>query len=1108
MSGIPSSEGEAEPRSLSAAFQRAVTRWPTSVAVSDSDQRLTYRQLADRVAELATALMDAGVGRGDRVGICLDRTAEYVVAMLAVLSTGAAYVPLDVTHPQSRISFALQDSGAKVVVTSARHEPRTAEAGIHVVVTDRLEAAADEDRIAAATARIEPSDPVYVIYTSGSTGVPKGVAVSQHNILRLFDVTISEYSIDHTDVWTVFHSFSFDFSMWETWGALLNGCQLVIVPAATTRSPADFRRLLAAENVTIMTNTPTAFRGFELAEREALRAGAGGLALRHLVLGGEPIACDDLLRWYELHDEHSPQISNMYGPTETSIVATFGWMDRALAQRYAGLAATPIGQPLADLEVFTVGGDGDPVANGVPGEMYIGGEGVSLGYLGQPELTEARFVSQTRMAPGRRLYRTGDIGRWTPDGWLECLGRVDEQVQVRGYRVEPGEIEAVLRSHARVDAAAVIAVGESPHVQLAAFITGLDAPDETELRRYLGESLPQYMIPSSFRHIAELPVGPSGKLDRQALSHLTRAERSETPDDTEHLSGMEGALVSIWRQVLGRNDINRDDDFFDLGGDSIQVIEVYNHASKAGIPIQPEDIFQYSTVAELAASVPVRDISEETTVGTPAESTESTEDAGNGSEATGIVPVSGRSADGPRNAPPSYPQTDLLLAEQLWPGTTLDPRFANVSVSRLTGPLSLERLQAAVDAVISRHDTLRTIWRIVDGHPEVDYRENAQSPVTLRDVGPLTADQLARLIYDVGTSPFDMDNGPFLRCTVIRLGADEHIVVFALQHFASDGTSVGVLYREIAAHYSHVGDGPALPALPIQYADYARWQASHFGHSRADSADSAVGDVGAVGVDEAEAEWHRYWADKLAGIRLVQLHGTAPPGSGERSQTIRATTVELDSRTVAALEGLAKENSASVFIVALTAFKIVAAARSGSRDVTLYSLHANRQPPATKNLIGLFVEPMILRTDLTGCVRFSDALVRVRDTALDAYSHSDRPLLRLLELCPEVAGALATESATVFQYQPPREQLRLPGITSEELDFFQLCERLDVDFHRPADLVVSLGRNGRRYVLTGEYPTDMWLHEEVRALLSDTIDVIVRAATQPDSAIRWPGVTP
>jgi amino acid adenylation domain-containing protein len=1074
---IARAEGGAERRSLPDAFQQAAMRWPGSVAVSDGDQQLTYRQLADRAAQLATALMDAGIDRGDRVGICLDRTVEYIVAILAVLSTGAAYIPLDPTHPRQRISLLLQNGGAKVVVTSAEHELLIAEAGIRVVVTDGITGTADTDRVAAATARIEPSDPVYVIYTSGSTGVPKGVAVTHHNILRLFDVTRPEYSIDHTDVWTVFHSFSFDFSVWETWGPLLHGGKLVIVPAATTRSPAVFRRLLAAEKVTIMTNTPTAFREFERAEREALHDGAGSLALRHIVIGAEPIACDDLLRWYELHPEDSPQLSNMYGPTETTVVATFGWMDRALAQRYAGLSATPIGRPLADLEVFVVGDDGDVVANGTPGEMYIGGEGVSLGYLDQPELTATRFVTHTRMAPGRRLYRTGDIGRWTPDGWLECLGRVDEQVQVRGYRVEPGEIEAVLRSYPGIGAAAVVAVGESPHMQLAAFITGLDNPDEAELRRYLRKSLPQYMIPSSFRYIAELPVSPTGKLDRRVLSGLVRTERQDTPDETGHMSGTEGALTAVWRQVLGRNDITRDDDFFELGGDSIQAMQIANLAGKAGFSIQPEDIFEHSTVAELAASVPVRVISEAATTGALTARVE---------------------ADGQRAAPPSYPQMNLLIAEQLWPGTTLNPRFCNVTVSLLNGPLSLERLQFAVDAVISRHDTLRTIWRIVAGRPEAECRAVAQSPIILHDVGPLTADQLARLIYDVGASPFDMDHGPFLRCTVIRLGDDEHIVIFALQHFASDGSSVGVLYREIAAHYAQVGDAPALPALQIQYADYARWQASSFGRSR------PVGDPGA---DEAEAEWRQYWADKLAGVQPLQLHGTATPGPGDRAQTIRATTLELDRPTAAALEQLAKENSATVFIVALTAFKIVAAARSGSSDVTLYSLRANRQPSATESLIGLFVEPMILRTDLTGCVRFSDALVRVRGTALDAQSHSDRPLLRLLEEFPKVAGALATESTTIFQYQPPREQLRLPGVTSEELDYFQVCERLDVDFYRPADLVVSLGKSGRRYMLTGEYPQDMWLHEEVRALLSDTVDVLVRAATHPDSAIRWPGIT-
>jgi amino acid adenylation domain-containing protein len=591
--------------SLHQLFMAQVARTPSAEALTFGDQRLTYRDVDERSNQIAHYLEAQGVRRGSLVALCLERSPDLVCSILAVLKMGGAYVPIDPDLPAERVAFMFEDSGALLVVTEESVLPQLGPGGPQVVVLEQAAAAIGSQATTPLTSQSDPSDLAYVIYTSGSTGRPKAVLVEHGNVVRLFASTKAWIEPSGDDVWTLFHSYAFDFSVWELWGALLHGGRLVVIPRDVARSPDDFHALLVSERVTVLNQTPSAFA--ELTQSDARSPRSAELSLRLVIFGGEALDFRMLAEWFARHGDERPKLVNMYGITETTVHVTY----RPLSAADAGSPVSLIGQPISDLSAYVVDRKLQPLRLaplGVVGELCIGGAGVARGYLNRPELTAERFVPDPFSPAGGRLYRSGDLVRLRPNGDLEYLGRSDFQVKVRGFRIEPGEIEAAIAAHRSVRQA-VVMMQEDPHgdPSLVAYVVPDGAggtPDSRELRNHLKASLPSYMVPAAFVVVEALPIDANGKIDRRALpkpvySDVRRAGYVSPQGEVEM------RLAALFARVLGVNRVGREDDFFDLGGHSLQAARLLREVeAELGVKVPLASVFQGgATIAAMAAVI-------------------------------------------------------------------------------------------------------------------------------------------------------------------------------------------------------------------------------------------------------------------------------------------------------------------------------------------------------------------------------------------------------------------------------------------------------------------------------------------------------------------------
>jgi amino acid adenylation domain-containing protein len=582
-------------------LEQQIERSPDAIALTFANEQLTYRELDQRANQLANHLLQVGVTSGELVPLCLERSIDLVVGILAVLKTGAAYLPLDPTYPADRLNFMIADSGARVLLTQTEHKDKFRNKQVSVVCLDEERQAIDAAGHAGPRGNTSPQDLAYVIYTSGSTGSPKGVCVTHANVVRLFSSTEQSFHFNQDDVWTLFHSYAFDFSVWELWGALLYGGRLVIVPYWISREPKEFHRLLRQEKVTVLNQTPSAFRQLIQADTAAQD---DELNLRLVIFGGEALELSSLRPWWERHDETRPQLVNMYGITETTVHVTY----RPLTKADLTEGRSVIGAALGDLQVYVLDRKQRLAPLGVPGEMYVGGAGLSRGYLNRRELTAERFIPHPfSSTPGERLYRTGDVARYLPNFDLEYLGRSDRQVKVRGFRIELGEIEAVLGQLENVQECVVLPfVEETGDQQLTAYIVsnGAGELDRELLRAYLRERLPAHMVPAYFVALSEFPLTPNGKLDREALPAPEKSRGDGAKAFVAPRTDAEVRLAKMWSEVLGRKEIGIHDNFFDLGGHSLLAAQIVARVSSAfGVKLPLRNFFDQPTVAALAVFV-------------------------------------------------------------------------------------------------------------------------------------------------------------------------------------------------------------------------------------------------------------------------------------------------------------------------------------------------------------------------------------------------------------------------------------------------------------------------------------------------------------------------
>ncbi|HEX6039981.1 non-ribosomal peptide synthetase, partial [Longimicrobium sp.] len=951
---------------LHARFATRAARTPDAPAVTFGERTLSYAELDTRADALARRLAARGAGPDVLVGLCVERSLETVVGILGILKAGAAYLPLDPAYPDDRLAYMLDDSGARLVVTTADAAHRLP-AEVQQVRMDEGEADGSE---AVTFVPVEPGPDAlaYVIYTSGSTGRPKGVQVTHASVIRLFTATDDWFGFGAGDVWTLFHSYAFDFSVWELWGALLYGGRLVVVPYDVSRDPARFLGLLESERVTVLNQTPSAFRQLIRADEEA--GGTADLALRHVVFGGEALDPASLRGWVARRGDEQPRLVNMYGITETTVHVTYRVIREADVR--AG-SSSPIGVPIPDLSVHLLDGRGQPVPIGLVGEMHVGGAGVARGYLGRPELTSQRFVPDPfGTDAAARLYRSGDLARRRADGSLEFWGRADDQVKVRGFRIELGEIESVLLEHPAVREAVVLARGGADDRRLVAW-TVADSVSTAELRAHLLAHLPEYMVPSAFVPLERLPLTRNGKVDRRALPEPDAAEAAGAAYAAPR-TPTEEVLAAIWAELLGAERVGASDGFFELGGHSLLATRVISRVR-----------------ADFGVEVPVRAVFERPVLEAFAEEVDRLLRASAGTEAPPIRPA-------PRDGdlPLSFAQERLWFVDRLEPGS---PVYHMPFQYFLRGPLDEAALRRAFGEVARRHEVLRTTLPLVNDVPVQRIAPFAPVELPLHDLSHLAEEErheeARRLSDEAATAPFDLAAGPLWRVALVRMADDEHLLFVNLHHVISDGWSTGVLWNELSALYGAFAAGQAspLPELPLQYGDVAVWQREWL---RGDVLEAQLG----------------YWRRKLAGAPPLLELPTDRARPAVQTYAGAAELAVLEGGEATAVLGLARREGATLFMVLLAALDVVLGRLAGQEDVVIGTPIAGRTRRETEGLMGLFLNSLALRTDLSGQPSFRELLRRVRETTLEAYAHQDLPFERILE---EVHPERSLSHTPIFQ---------------------------------------------------------------------------------------------
>ncbi|HBO8731627.1 TPA: amino acid adenylation domain-containing protein, partial [Pseudomonas aeruginosa] len=880
----------------------------------------------------------------------------------------------------------LDDSGVRLLLTQGHlleHLPR--QAGVEVLAIDGLvlDGYAESDPLTTLSA----DNLAYVIYTSGSTGKPKGTLLTHRNALRLFSATEAWFGFDERDVWTLFHSYAFDFSVWEIFGALLYGGRLVIVPQWVSRSPEDFYRLLCREGVTVLNQTPSAFKQLMAMACSADMA-TQQPALRYVIFGGEALDLQSLRPWFQRFGDRQPQLVNMYGITETTVHVTYRPVSEADLE---GGLVSPIGGTIPDLSWYILDRDLNPVPRGAVGELYIGRAGLARGYLRRPGLSATRFVPNPFPGgAGERLYRTGDLARFQADGNIEYIGRIDHQVKVRGFRIELGEIEAALAGLAGVRDAVVLAHDGVGGTQLVGYVVADSAEDAERLRESLRESLkrhlPDYMVPAHLMLLERMPLTVNGKLDRQALPQpdASLSQQAYRAPGSE----LEQRIAAIWSEILGVERVGLDDNFFELGGHSLLATRVISRVrQEQQLDASLKALFERPVLEAFAQGL------ERTT------------------DAVSTIPLADR----------QQPLALSFAQERQWFLWQLEPESAAYhipSALRLRGRLDVDALQRSFDSLVARHETLRTRFRLEGGRSYQQVQPAVSVSIEREQFGE---EGLIERIQAIVVQPFDLERGPLLRVNLLQLAEDDHVLVLVQHHIVSDGWSMQVMVEELVQLYAAYSRGleVALPALPIQYADYALWQRSWM----------------EAGEKERQLA---YWTGLLGGEQPVLELPFDRPRPARQSHRGAQLGFELSRELVEAVRALAQREGASSFMLLLASFQALLYRYSGQADIRVGVPIANRNRVETERLIGFFVNTQVLKADLDGRMGFDELLAQARQRALEAQAHQDLPFEQLVEaLQPERNASHNPLFQVLFNHQSEirsvtpevqLEDLRLEGL--------------------------------------------------------------------------------
>jgi amino acid adenylation domain-containing protein len=1004
----------AQERLVHRLFEQQAASRPDAPGLSFEGGTLSYAQLNAQANRLAHQLVAQGVRPDSRVAIALERGPDWVVAVLATLKAGGAYVPLDPAYPPERLGFMLEDCRPRVVLTQAAVQERLP-AGRALMTASVLELDAPQapwrqrpdTNPDPAALGLEPAHLAYVIYTSGSTGQPKGVMIEHANLGNLVAWHCESFALAPGEHTASTAGLGFDASTWELWPALCMGATLALPPGGTAGDPMQLLQWWEAQDV------HSGFLVTALADL-ALSRDLPGRRLRTLLTGGDRLG----------RRPAAPlpfALINNYGPTETTVVATSGRC------RHDD-AVIHIGRPIANTRIYLLDSHGEPVPVGVAGELCIGGAQVARGYLNRPELTAQRFVEDP--FHGGRMYRSGDLGRWLPDGHIEFLGRNDQQVKIRGFRIELGEIEAQLGRQAGVREAAVLAREDRPgDKRLVAYVVGEPGvqPDVADLRQSLAQALPEYMVPAAYVVLEALPLTPNGKLDRKALpapEGTAYAQREyEAPQ-----GGVETALAQIWAELLQLDQVGRHGHFFELGGHSLLAMRMLARVrQRLGLEVALGDLFAQPVLHAFASVV--------------------------GRSAASALPAI---VAGPRPAqlPLSFAQQRLWLIAQM--SGQASAAYHMQSGLRLEGRLDEAALQAALERIVQRHEVLRTSFKMIDGQPVqcIDAAGFRLLRHDLRTAADAPA-QVAHWSRIEAREPFDLEVGPLMRGRLLRLGDEEHLLLLTLHHIASDGWSMAVLVGELSALYhAYAQDGVAheadpLPALPLQYADYALWQRRWLG-------------------GEVLQEQMTFWRDHLRDAPALLELPTDRPRPAVQDHVGATLSFALDAPLSAGLKALSRRHGTTLYMTLLAGWAALLGRLSGQQDLVIGTPVVNRGHAELEPLIGFFLNTLALRVDLSGDPSVGQLLQQVRATTLAAQARKDLPFEQVVEaLNPVRSLAHAPLYQCVFVMQnTPEGRLELPGLQATPVDL--------PDDTAQIDLWWSVTEAGERLECTVVYATALF----------------------------------
>jgi len=1021
-------------------FEEQVERTPDNVAVVFEDQKLTYRELNAKANQLAHYLQKLGVEPEVLVGICVERSLLMLIGLLGILKAGGAYVPLDPEYPKERLAFMLEDAQVSVLLTQQTLVETLPQHSAQVVYLDANEFAAGEG-VDNATSNTKSTNLAYLLYTSGSTGKPKGVAIEHRSTVALLSWATAVFSREQWAGVLASTSFCFDISVFELFVPLSWGGKVILAENALHLSS-----LPAADEVTLINTVPSAIT-------ELLRAKGIPEKVSTVNLAGEalPQRVVDLL----YQQETIQDVFNLYGPSEDTVYSTYALVKRDSQK------APPIGRAIANTQTYILDTYQQPVPIGVPGELHLGGAGLARGYLNRPELTEEKFISHPfNNEPGARLYKTGDLVRYLPDGNIEFLGRIDHQVKVRGNRIELGEIESILGQHPNVREVVVTTREDVPgDKRLFAYVVPNQEQTTTprDLRRFLKEKLPDYMMPSAFVLLDKLPRTPNGKVDRRALPvpDKTRPELEET--FVAPRTPVEEVLAGIWAEVLGLDRVGVQDNFFELGGHSLLATQVISRVRDAfSVELSLYSLFEAPTISRLGEKIEVA------------------RREGLGLQAPPILPRTQN-----ENLPLSFAQQRLWFLDQLVP----DAPIYNIPLAyRVTGRLNVAALEQSLGEIVRRHEALRTTFTAVDGQPiqAIAPEINLRLPVVdLQEIAETERDnKVQRLATQEAQQPFDLTIGPLLRVKLLRLDKAEHVLLLTMHHIVSDGWSLGVLMRELAVLYEAFSTGkPAsLPALPIQYADFAICQREWLS---GEVLESQLG----------------YWKQQLGGELPVLELPTDRPRPPVQTYRGARQSFQLSKDLTDALNALSRREGVTLFMTLLAAFKVLLYRYTGQEDIIVGSPIANRNRAEVEGLIGFFVNTLVLRSDLSGTPIFRELLGRVREVALAAYARQDLPFERLVEeLQPERDMSYNPLFQVMFVLQnAPMPDGKFSNLTLSSLEVDSQTTQFD--------LTLSLTETEQGLIGAFGYNTDLFDEATIARTVSHLQTLLEGVVANPDKRI-------